>query len=543
MHGLQNNSPTVKIQSILTYILLAVVLAVVVYVRIRLLQVPLERDEGEYAYAGQLILKGISPYAYAYTMKLPGTSLAYAFLMMVFGQTPAGIHLGLLLVNGLCIVLVYTLARRLFSNDAALVSAASFAFLSLSQSVLGIFAHATHFVVMFALAGLILLLRSLDKGRIALLFASGLCFGLSFTMKQHAALLIIFALVYLVQHTRSNSDVSKKNFFAGIILFLLGTIVPYALIAVWMWQAGTFSQFWFWTVRYAREYASSTTLVNGLITLFFQTAVIIIPQFPLWLLTIAGAGLLMTKHGRNLDRSFIFGYFFFSLLAICPGFYFREHYYILLLPAVALLAGTAVQAIESLAAPRPEGYRRFIPIILFAASFAYGLLSEKNYFFSLSPQSVCRAIYHQNPFPEALEISRYIKEHTSPDDRIAVLGSEPEIYFYADRLSATGHIYMYGLMENQPHAEQMQMQMIHEVERAKPKYIVTVNVASSWLVQSFSKQTIINWGKSYLKDRYDTVGVIEVDDSGMSHYLWDDQVAGHSPIAGSSIIVYKRKTG
>ena len=43
------------------------------FVRLRLLDFPLERDEGEYAYAGQLMLQGIPPYKLAYNMKLPGT--------------------------------------------------------------------------------------------------------------------------------------------------------------------------------------------------------------------------------------------------------------------------------------------------------------------------------------------------------------------------------------------------------------------------------------------------------------------------------------
>ena len=38
------------------------VLALVAVARLRLLAFPLERDEGEYAYAGQLILQGIPPY-------------------------------------------------------------------------------------------------------------------------------------------------------------------------------------------------------------------------------------------------------------------------------------------------------------------------------------------------------------------------------------------------------------------------------------------------------------------------------------------------
>src|SRR5260221_14546258 len=74
------------------------VLVLVAVVRIRLLDYPLERDEGEYAYAGQLMLQGIPPYELAYNMKFPGTYAAYAFIMALFGQTPAGNHFGLLLL-------------------------------------------------------------------------------------------------------------------------------------------------------------------------------------------------------------------------------------------------------------------------------------------------------------------------------------------------------------------------------------------------------------------------------------------------------------
>jgi len=42
--------------------LLAVALLTVGFIRLRLLDLPLERDEGEYAYAGQLILQGTPPY-------------------------------------------------------------------------------------------------------------------------------------------------------------------------------------------------------------------------------------------------------------------------------------------------------------------------------------------------------------------------------------------------------------------------------------------------------------------------------------------------
>jgi hypothetical protein len=77
------------------WIVLAVVIAVVVFIRIHLRAILLERDEGEYAYAGQLMLQGIPPYQLAYNMKFPGVYAAYALIMWIFGETSTGIHLGL----------------------------------------------------------------------------------------------------------------------------------------------------------------------------------------------------------------------------------------------------------------------------------------------------------------------------------------------------------------------------------------------------------------------------------------------------------------
>jgi hypothetical protein len=83
-----------------TLFLVLAVMALVALVRLRVADVPLERDEGEYAYAGQLILQGIPPYQLAWNMKFPGTYYAYSLIMSVFGQTAWGIHAGLIIVNG-----------------------------------------------------------------------------------------------------------------------------------------------------------------------------------------------------------------------------------------------------------------------------------------------------------------------------------------------------------------------------------------------------------------------------------------------------------
>ena len=523
------------------------VLAVVVFVRIRLLQTPLERDEGEYAYMGQLILKGVPPYLNAYTMKLPGVSIAYALIMMLFGQTISGIHLGLLFVNAIGILLVYLLGKRLFDQNTAFLSCSAYAVLSLSQSVLGAFAHATHFVVLFYLAGLLLLLRTVDERRISVLFASGLFFGVAFTMKQHAVLLIIFAFMYLVWRRHKNHILWEKIVFAESALFLLGVIIPYALIALWMAHAGVFGTFWFWTVQYAREYTSELNLVEGVKNFKESFATILSSQPYLCILAGAGGILLCSKYAKCADRLFIFGLFLFSFLAICPGFYFRNHYFILILPAMALLIGAAIQSAELFFASFIlRGFQCFIPLLIFMTAITYGFYHEREYLFTFTPVQVNRAIYGRHPFPEAIQIASYLRERTTPNDRIAVLGSEPEICFYADRLSASGHIYMYGLEEEQPYAEQMQIAVIREIESAHPKYIVLSSDFALWLYieQHSSSQILYYWENNFLKSRYDLVGVIDINLPNLTHYAWDRDATHYPPASIGSypyVTVYKRR--
>src|SRR6476660_5503080 len=194
--------PAVRV--IWPWICLGLILLFVVAVRIRYLAVPLERDEGEFAYAGQLILGGIPPYQLAYNVKLPGIYAAYAVLMAVFGQTPFGIHLGLLFVNLGAIVLLFFLARRLFDNYAATIASATYALMSTSGTVLGFQAHATHFVILAALGGFVLLLRGLESRRALTLFWSGLLFGVAVLMKQHGIFLGIFAFGVLLYNEWSS---------------------------------------------------------------------------------------------------------------------------------------------------------------------------------------------------------------------------------------------------------------------------------------------------------------------------------------------------
>jgi len=525
--------------------LATIVFSLVVAIRIRLSGIPLERDEGEYAYAGQLMLQGIPPYKLAYNMKFPGTYVAYALIMSIFGQTIDAIHLGLLLVNATTIALIFLIGRRLMNSTAGVAAAASYAILSVSPSVLGLAAHATNFVILPVLAGTLLLLggsgvtssESRQWKQFARLFSSGLLFGIGVLMKQPALFFIPFGAGYIVWKDLQR-QLAVQKILLRILAFGIGVVAPLGTTCLILSHAGVLDKFWFWTIRYAAEYATLVPL-NQLAYVFLSNAIDVVETgWPLWVL--AGIGLVAGLWDQRTRGSTIFlvGLLFFSALALCQGFYFRPHYFILILPAISLLAGAAITKLSQLLAGRVIAIR-FASVLLLLASLSVPILLDKKVFFATSPIQACQAIYLGNPFVESIRIADYVREHTKPDDTIAVLGSEPEIYFYSQRHSATGYIYTYGLMESQKYAQKMQHEMIGEIERARPKYLVSVVTPYSWLWRAGSDRSIFTWANEYTAQNYVVDGFVNITPKETDYFFGD--VPSSVETLKDYVLIYKRK--
>jgi Dolichyl-phosphate-mannose-protein mannosyltransferase len=524
-----------------TYALLTLVLLLTSAIRFHLRNIPLERDEGEYAYAGQLMLQGIPPYKLAYNMKLPGTYAAYALIMEVFGQTTEGIRLGVLVINLATIVLVFLLARRFGGPVAGVAAGASYALLSVSPSVLGFCGHATHFVVLPAIAGILLLLKAIEKRRKSLFFCSGMLLGLGVLMKQPGLLFVIFGAFYLLR-IEERQGVNRRALGEKLGLYSLGAALPFLITCLVLWRAGVFSTFWFWTVSYASQYASNYGLTAGVY--FFYNTISTIVDSSAWIWLTALLGLIVVCCDRKSPQrsQFLLGFFLFSFLAVCPTMAFRPHYFILMLPAVSVLVGVVISsATRSLNALSERRSLRYAPCVLFTLALAACFYQQRDFFLETDPIAACRAIYFVDPFPEAVTISDYIHQHTPENARIAVLGSEPEIYFYSHRHSATGYIYTYGLVENQKYALQMQQQMISEIEAARPEVLVFVNLYGSWAPNPNYQQLIYLWARKYIQDHYDLTGVVDVPMTA-ANYRWGDDAKSYQPRSNSAVFVFKRKT-
>ncbi|MDA8161269.1 MAG: glycosyltransferase family 39 protein [Desulfobacteraceae bacterium] len=487
--------------------------------RWHLLGVSLERDEGEYAYGGQLLLQGVPPYALLYSMKLPGMYAAYALCLALFGQTPTGIHLGLLLVNAADVVMLFILGRQLASPRVGIVAAAVFALLSMGEPVQGVFANAEQFVLLPALAGTALLWAGLESRRGGLVLLSGLLLGLGFVVKQHGALFALWAGVFVLIDWRLRGDTLAQG---GRMLawLILGGLLPYLATCLLLWRAGVLANFWFWTVEYARAYASELPLSEAWLNLKIQGLEVVLASPLLWLAVAAGLPFGLVGPLSRRRRIFVLGFVLCSFLAVCPGFFFRPHYFLLFLPAAALLAGLAFDALGRAVAVRvsePAGWGLCLMILLFCLGVT--LYRQRQFLVLDTPAQASVESYWPNPFNESPAIADYIRAHSRPTDTIAILGSEPQICFYAHRRSATGYIYMYPLMENHPFALTMQQRLIAEVERARPEYLLFVRVPTSWLQGPRSHTLIYDWFVDY-KKRYHRVGLVEIFEEGASRISW-----------------------
>jgi len=428
--------------------------------------------------------------------------------MAIFGQTEAGIRIGFLLINAATILLVFALGKRLFGTTAAVVSSASYALLSVGPRVDGFAGHATHLVALAALAGLWLLLKGTEKRGNWWIFTAGLLLGTAIVMKQPGAVFAVFGGLYLL--TAEGWGIRKmRESIPRLAWFGAGVILPFGLTCLVLWRAGVFAKFWFWTFAYAYQYGTNRSAAEGWNFLAAILPSIVLPDVGLWLLAGVGLSAFLWSRKGQAHAKFLVGLLLFSCIGLSAGLYFRRHYFILVLPALSLLVGFAITATAELLEQRfPGKSMRSLPILAFLGMLALSFYHHAYFLFRADPVSASQLAYWPDPFPETRRIARYLGQHASPGAKVAVLGSEPQIFFYSGLRSATGYIYMYSLTERQKYALRMQLEAIAEIEAAQPEYLVYVR---DWVVWPESERTIFNWAEKYIDNHYERVAVVKVE--------------------------------
>ena len=501
---------------------------------------PLERDEGEFGYIAQEMLRGVPMYESAYTQKLPGTYLIYALFLSVFGQSTMGIHTGLLLANAAIMWFVFLTLRKTHDGLAGCVGALVFGVMALSPAILGFAGHATTFVGLFAVAGLYALLRARERDDTLLYVLSGTCFGLAFLMKQSGIFFAPLALVLMAIDAFSLQPRQPARLVRRALALGVGALAPMLLTAAYYVAIGKFPLFWFWTFTLAGDFAGQVGPADAVRNLRDNTRVVTAGFEILWALAAVGVVATLRDAALGWKRYLYATFAAAGVLSVLPGFYFTFHYYISVLPAVALLVGALAGGLARRGRP---GHRLAVAVsvwALIAVGLTIGVGRYQLYYFGLiSDFAASRQVYRGNPFAESVEIGEYLKRHTTPEDRIAILGSETQVLFYAQRRSASRFVNTYFLTADHPRNLEMQQELIRDIERARPKYVVFVKLPTSWSFSPNSPRHIVDWAEKYCSEKYELEGIVEMDEGG-SAFRWGPEAHSRPATSGRFIQILRR---
>ena len=302
---------------------------------------------------------------------------------------------------------------------------------------------------------------------------SGLSFGLALLTKQHGVGFSLFAIIYVAVGERECWRSTPGRSAAKLAILLSGVAMPLVGAAVAMIAYGAFGPFVFWTFAYAQKYATALSPLAAWWPFSMGMEHQLKWSAGLWLAAGLGASIVVGSRDLRSKLALLVPFAIGSAFATAISGYFRIHYFVFMLPLLALLAAVAVRRVAQWCGRRWV-LAAIVSALLLGVAAGWPAVEAGRLYATRDLAQISRDIFGATPFPDSEKVGRYLAEHTLPTDGIAVFGSEPQILFLAQRRSVTPHLYIFPMMESHPFALRMQQEMIDQVEAAAPKYVVLV---------------------------------------------------------------------
>jgi Dolichyl-phosphate-mannose-protein mannosyltransferase len=507
-------------------------LLVILVTRLRLLGLPLERDEGGFAYIGRHLFSEKRLYTDLLDIKLPGLYFLYWLFDWLPGSGPIPIHLGYLLWHAATLFLFFKLVRHLFDDSVAAVATSLFALTAILPEVFGFAAHATQLLLLPLMGGLWLLWQFChisSKNTWFQLILSGFLLGLAVTIKQPAGLFVAFGCGVLLLH-----EGAWGLRLARTIGFGLASLVPIASVVGYFWSQGRLADFWNWNyvvpMAQAIEAEESATYLRLLLPR-------VVGQHGLfWGLGLVSLAVIPLAYFPKSSRIWAVGLLLFALPTSVVGLGFMPHYFVPLIPWVAL--GVAV--LLHVVAQRFFKKNKTVYTALAATLVGITVLSHSAYFFKADHQRIMDEAYHWNGFPELEAIALELNRRLKPGETVGILGSEPQVNYYTDTEHCSAQLYMYPLIR--PHAQSLafQQQFLRELATCNPAYLVVTTSEASWMPgfaeTDFFKKQLFPLATS----QYELIGRANIGQSPMS-IVWGDALKTHQPPKCPPIFIFKKK--
>lgn len=539
-------SKTIKVsnEDLICTGLLLILVMIVHSIRSNFLSIPFERDEGIYSYFGTLVLEGKVPYKDFYEVKFPGLFYMYGFIVGMFGDTVEGMHKGFMYMNILSMVFIYFAGRNLFSPVAGLISAITFAFVSLTPNLSGFTVQSEHGVAFFISLGLLFYSLAKTSGKWFHYLLMGFSMGAAFMVKTSGVFLALWGGLLIITDFAFTKPRVTKQFWVHMISYAIGGFSIIGIMFLIIMMKGSFNEMIYWAYEHPKQYVSNMPYEEGVKYFKYTRDAIVQNHKFFWIHSILALGLCLLKPINIKYKILGVTLLGFSFLTIVPGYYFYGHYWIQMVPGMALVAGLTVYSVLSILQNMFNLKQPFIKYV-YLAVFAFLTFNHvsglKSYYYHPNYERILRAVYGNNPFPESMEIAKYINSHSKPEDNIVLIGSEPQIYFYTKKKSPSRHAYFTSVVNNVKDHKKWQREFAEGTEKANPKFVIFFNHPLSLLVQPNTDKYIFEWANKFITEKYKLVGVVDMIEGQQSVYVYNEQLNTYRPVSQNLIYIYERK--
>jgi 4-amino-4-deoxy-L-arabinose transferase-like glycosyltransferase len=385
-------------------------------------------DEETYSVVANVIVDGGRPYVDAVERKPPLLFWTYAGVVEATGKYNwKALHAVALLWTLGTMTGLYVIGRGLFDRVTGLIAAFLYSMFQPWGELRDLAFNGEmvmNLPVVWAWA--IGLRRSSSRLRLEL-FPAGLLLGAGFLLKQPAAIAAVPLGVYLLLPSyRRSRALAPWQSLAQAALLTTGFATALGLVALVLHQQGILREAYFWTIT---DHAIAHIFwTKGLLHSLAFAGLCLPLLIGAVLATLAGDALWS---GRQAERAALVGLVLASIIGVAAGMRFYFHYYIQLIPPVALLAAPYYAGLWSGRTPPGRWLLRptvtyawlAVTVVGFSISHWVGLASQR----------------------ATSETGRYLLEHSAPNDRIFVWGQAPRIYLEARRRPACRFVVTFPL--------------------------------------------------------------------------------------------------
>jgi 4-amino-4-deoxy-L-arabinose transferase-like glycosyltransferase len=472
--------------ALLISLALVAILGLTLLLRMNFWDQPLQMDEGVYSYIGWGMFDGLVPYKDVFDHKPPGIYMLYAVAFLLLGPTALSVKVfGTIYTLG-TVLAVFQVARKLAGNAAGCLAALLYAIFSTGPNIQGGSVNTEVFMVLPYTLAAYSFLKVVETGRRDGYFFAGLWTGLACTIKQVAVVNLLWVAGYLlVRMWRAKEWDLRARVVTDGLWVLVGAVLPWIPFVLYFYVKGALKEFYFWQVGFNLGYINIgyQNFPNFLIFLD-RFREVLTENSLLWLFALAGIGWgrqelsIGLRRGQNAESSsskpmawaLMATWPAFSLLGVALGGRFFEHYFIQMIPSLAVLGGVGLQVlihkIRSLGVDVLK--RPAVPILagVFAWAFVAFIMTEGPYYFKYNGDQISYHQYKTPLFSVTRFIGKYLGERTQSDDLIYVWRWDPEINFYALRKSPSPYLIHWEQEETSYHIT------MECLRRAPPEYIV-----------------------------------------------------------------------